>query len=124
MLPCAGDAPDVPAKPASGVTVGWPEDCFEADWVSAYDFPQAVKRACAEPCRGSKQRQQPLWPDPLAFKPVAKDCCEDMSPLVQLLVILGLSEFQPELELSFLQRIWSGHGPAEGMSSGLRWPMA
>jgi hypothetical protein len=79
----------MPAKPASCVTVGWPKDCLEAEWVSAYDFPQAVNRACAKPCRGSKHWQQLLWLDPLALKPVAKNCCEDTSPLDHLLIIIA-----------------------------------
>ena len=109
----------MPTWPTGCIIISWPEDCFEAAWVAEYDFPQTVNRACTEPCRGSKHRQQPLWPDPLASKPVVEDCCEDASPLVQLLVILGLSEFQPEVELSFLQRVGSGHGPAERMAKAV-----
>ena len=78
----------MPAKPASCVPFGWPEVCFAAERVSASDFPQAVDRACAKPCRW-KHWQQIHWPDPLALKPVAKNCCEDTSPLVQLLIIIA-----------------------------------
>ena len=94
----------MPAKPASWVAVRvcWPEDCFEAEWVSAYDFPQAVDRACAKPCRW-KHWQQIHWPDPLALKPVAKNCCEDTSPLVQLLIIISRPLLQESTPLSCLE---------------------